>query len=281
MKRNRLLSLIALTLISLTVLQSFSGGYAVDIRATSTTPGCSGTGCHSATGNNSTNALKIEVFDANNMAVLQYDVNTTYRVKISLAKSNVLAPLTAGFQATFFDATNNLAGSFPGIGSNTQVKEDNVNAVKILTHKTSNVTAIVQGSTVEWEFDWKTPLLGANDIIISAIANDANADGGNSGDLILQTQLFLPQKTWPTAVSNLSKGIDAIYPNPTTGQLTVQLEDGAESIVSIYSITGQLVKQLTAEGNKINMDVSELNSGNYIMSIAQGDNFARQQFVKH
>ncbi len=281
MKRNRLLSLIALSFISLTVLQSYSGGYAVDIRATSTNPGCSGTGCHSATGSNSGNALKIEVFDVNNTAVLKYDANTTYTVKISLAKSNVQAPLTAGFQATFFDATSNLAGSFPGIGANTQVKEDNVSAVKIVTHKTSDVTAIVQGSTVVWEFAWKTPLLGANNITISAIANDANANSQSTGDVILQAQVFLPQNTWPVAVDDLSKGIDAIYPNPTTGQMTIKLTNQVESEISIYSITGQLVKQLKAEGNNVNMDVSELNNGSYIISIAQDGNFARQQFVKY
>lgn len=279
MKRNRLLTLIAISVISLTIMQSYSGGYGVDIRATSPTPGCSGSGCHLATGNNSNNALKIEVFDANNTKILKYDANTTYKVRISLAKSNVQAPLTAGFQATFFTATSNAAGTFPGIGSNTQVKEDFVNAVRIVTHKTSNVTAIVSGSTVEWEFNWKTPLLGANDIIVSAIANDANANTMSSGDLILQTQLFLPQNS--LTVNDYSKGIESIYPNPTTSQLTLSLTSPKVSSINIYSITGQLMKQVKAEGDKVNLDVSDLSNGNYIISITQDGNYARQQFVKY
>lgn len=280
MKRNRLLSLMALSVISFTLLQSYSGGYSIDIRATSASPGCSGSGCHSTTSASSA-PLSIQVFDASNNAILQYDPNTTYKVKISLAKSNVAAPLTAGFQATFFDANNNNAGTFPGISGNTQVKEANVAAVKVITHKTSNVVPIVSGSTVEWEFDWKTPLLGANDITISAIANDANANSTSSGDIIIQNFLFLPKNTWPTAIGDISKGIEAIYPNPTTGMLTVKLTDLSASEISIFSITGQLVKHISAEGNKVNLDLAELNTGNYIISIAQNGKLARQQFVKY
>ena len=279
MKRNRLLSLIVLSIISLTVLQSNSGGYDTDIRATSATPGCSGTGCHSTTGNNSNNSLKVELFDANNVSVLKYDDNTTYTVKISLAKNNVQAPLTAGFQATFFNSTNNHVGSFPGIGSNAQVKETAVGGIKIVTHKIGNVTNIVSGSTVEWTFQWKSPLLGANDIIISVLGNDANSSSTSAGDLVYHTTLFLPKNA--TAVKDYSKGIDAIYPNPSKGQLNINLESAKASEIAIYSITGQLVKQVNGQGNKINMDVSELNNGNYIITVAQDGNFARQQFVKH
>jgi hypothetical protein len=279
MKRNRLLSLAVLSIISFTLLQSFSGGYSTDIRATSATPGCSGGGCHSVTGSNSSNALKVEVYDASNQLVLQYKDNTTYEVRISLDKNNVQAPLSAGFQATFFDATSNAAGTFPGMNSNPQVKEAFVGGVRIVTHKTSNVTGIVQGAKVIWTFDWKTPVLGANDIIVSVIANDANANSTSSGDLILQASLFLPKES--VGVKDYTKGIDAIYPNPTSGKLTVKLDSKKASDISIFSMTGQFIKQIKGEGNIINLDVSELTNGNYFIGIAQEDNFARQQFVKY
>jgi len=261
-------------------MQSNSGGYDTDIRAHLPNPSCGGGGCHTSTNSsNANNTLKIEVFDANNVSVVQYQDNTDYTIKISLAKSNVVSPLTAGFQATFFDATNNAAGTFPGISNNPNVREANVGGVKFVTHRNSNVSTIVVGSTVEWTFQWRTPSLGANNIIISALGNDANASSTSAGDLIYHAFLFLPKQ--PIGVKDVSKGIDAIYPNPTTDQLTIKLDKEAASNISVYSVTGQLIKQLGATGNKVNLDVSELPNGNYILAIEQNGNFARQQFVKY
>jgi hypothetical protein len=283
MKKNRILSLLTLTCVSLVLLQSWGGGYtgAIVAHTASTGTGCSGSGCHNPQSPTTNNGLTIDVLDASNNPITSYENNTTYKVRISLKKNNITSQLAAGFQCTIFDVgTNNSQGSFPGISGNTHVQAPNIGGKVVLTHKTSNVNAIVSGSTVNWEFDWKTSLLGSGDINISVIANDANSDQTSAGDAITYTSKFLIPSA-PASVGDYNTGIDAVYPNPTTGNLNVKLTNSKASTISIYSITGQMMKQIKGADQNISLDVSDLVNGNYIITMEQEGASARQQFVKY
>ena len=58
-----------------------------------------------------------------------------------------------------------------------------------------------------------------------------------------------------------------IYPNPCTSTLTIDTDDYSTPQVSIYNLTGSLVK--SENSNKI--DVSELNQGMYLVSVNGGE----------
>ena len=284
MKRNRLLSLLTLSFVSLFILQSNSGGYQGAIVADNSNGGCSGSGsgCHAVATAQNNNGLTIDILDANNNPVNFYDANTTYKIKISLKKNNITSNLTAGFQCTIFDVqTSNSQGSFPGISGNTHVRQASIGGKTVITHKQGDVTGIVSGSTVEWVFDWKSSLLGNGNLIFSVIANDANGDqAATNADIITYNSKFISQ-TAPNNVHEFSKGINNLYPNPSTGMINIELASEKESIVSVLSYTGQKLKTISAAGNNIQLDITDLTPGNYIISVQQGDNFARKQIVKN
>ncbi len=273
MKRNRLLSLLVLTIVSLTVLQSNSGGYQGVVAHTASTSN-GGCNCHGPAVASQSNTLKLEVLDASNNVVSSFLPNTNYTVRVTLKKTN--ANNAAGVQVTVFDAgTTNQAGV---ISDGTLIKAQNIGGTFVANHSQKDISAIKVGANVTWEFPWKGPLISASDITFSAIANDCNDDGTVGGDFIVYKDQFITQT--PISVTDYSKGIKTIYPNPASDNLTIKLDSEKASTIAIYSMTGQLVKQQNATSSKINMDVSNLPNGNYIVAIAQDGNYARQQFVK-
>ena len=84
--------------------------------------------------------------------------------------------------------------------------------------------------------------------------------------------------------SSTSAKIEA-FPNPTTGVVNLQLEDAsADAQVKIASITGQLVWQgtvaeLSAKQNRL--DISHLNAGIYIATVASGSESKSMRIIKN
>ena len=75
-----------------------------------------------------------------------------------------------------------------------------------------------------------------------------------------------------------------IYPNPTTGLININLEGvfGSEAEVSIYSVNGSLIfkqKPSIIDG-KIEIDISKLHAGTYILNVIESGITARQLMIK-
>jgi len=67
-----------------------------------------------------------------------------------------------------------------------------------------------------------------------------------------------------------SKNNISVYPNPTKDGLTVELTDLTE--VRIYDLTGKKqIEQLRNTGNQLQVDVSDLPKGTYILSATRKD----------
>jgi hypothetical protein len=60
-----------------------------------------------------------------------------------------------------------------------------------------------------------------------------------------------------------------IHPNPTTGQVTITGRD--LKAAEVYNSLGQKVAMATGEGDCITLDISNLPSGLYIVSITDGE----------
>lgn len=271
MKINRLLSLLTLTAVSLIVLQSNKDGYNVISAHMPTTAGCN---CHGPAVASQNNALKVEVLDANNVAQSTYIPSTNYTVRVTFAKN--YANNAAGFQATLFNSSSTTQAGTPSNG--TLCTADNIGGTVVVNHSTKDVTSIKVGNLVTWTFPWRSPITSASDITISVIANDANDDNTTGGDAIVYTSI--PLNRIGVGVADYSKGIEAIYPNPTTAEVSLDLESAEPSTIAVYSIGGQVVKQFQAKGSKIKFDVSDIVSGNYFLTVTQDGKVARQQFSK-
>lgn len=80
------------------------------------------------------------------------------------------------------------------------------------------------------------------------------------------------------AVNSLDKGI-SIYPNPTTGMVTISLENETIDKVEILDILGKVVITKTETTSQI--DVSELAKGVYVFKIYSGGTVIQKKVIKH
>jgi len=82
-----------------------------------------------------------------------------------------------------------------------------------------------------------------------------------------------------------AKNIDSIenlkiYPNPTNGNITISnIENTKLKTIEVYSVLGKLVKQVYVSQNpsKLNLDLSQLNKGVYLMKISDLDDASNTQ----
>lgn len=70
------------------------------------------------------------------------------------------------------------------------------------------------------------------------------------------------------------------YPNPVNnGRLTVRTSNSNEKEVSIYSVLGKRVFAQKFSGNNKELNISQINSGIYIMKVIEGDKVATNKLV--
>lgn len=76
-----------------------------------------------------------------------------------------------------------------------------------------------------------------------------------------------------------------VYPNPVTTLATIELEatNNSEADIFVYDLSGRRViqqqKQVTKGINKINLDLSGLNSGSYIIQVVIGSDIYSQKLI--
>ncbi|MFA4852153.1 MAG: choice-of-anchor tandem repeat GloVer-containing protein [Bacteroidales bacterium] len=69
-----------------------------------------------------------------------------------------------------------------------------------------------------------------------------------------------------------------IYPNPATDNLTIECPQ--QTVIEILNIQGQLIKILTANGNKTSVDVSAFPNGVYIVKVEMENGIMVMKFVR-
>ncbi len=83
-------------------------------------------------------------------------------------------------------------------------------------------------------------------------------------------------------VNNISENKISIYPNPTTGQFTIDLRGSARPrSVEITDITGKLIKQLSIDNHQLSIDFENQPSGIYFMEIQTENNIIIKKIIKN
>lgn len=83
--------------------------------------------------------------------------------------------------------------------------------------------------------------------------------------------------TYGTAsINELSVSTQEIYPNPTTGLLTVQSEAGQ---IKVFSLTGELILEQTTNGTQ-EMNLNHVNAGTYFVETTSAKGTARTRISK-
>lgn len=69
-----------------------------------------------------------------------------------------------------------------------------------------------------------------------------------------------------------------VYPNPTTDNLTIETPD--KSTIEILNIEGQIVKTIFSDSKTTSIDLSNLSSGVYIVTVKTDKGIAIKKFIK-
>jgi Zn-dependent metalloprotease/chitodextrinase len=73
----------------------------------------------------------------------------------------------------------------------------------------------------------------------------------------------------------------SVYPNPASSFVNVRINNGTKhGMISIFDVTGSLVKVVEIEGNEREINISELPAGLYIISIEDEKEPQTKQFIK-
>ena len=70
-----------------------------------------------------------------------------------------------------------------------------------------------------------------------------------------------------------------IFPNPTNGPLHIQANTNIEK-VSVFDISGRLVKALEIDKEEASLDINSLNNGIYFIKIWIGQNYISRKIIK-
>jgi hypothetical protein len=83
----------------------------------------------------------------------------------------------------------------------------------------------------------------------------------------------------PTAIASIKTGPEvSIYPNPVSQKLYIK--NAGNSVISVYSMNGTLMRTFTNTEKDAELNVSEMHAGIYILKIQTNDNVRVSNFMK-
>ena len=193
---------------------------------------CGRSGCHAVAENIGAAAIEI-VF---NEGSLEYVPGETYSMTVGL--TNSMNEARNGFQLVALDSLNNNAGSWELVDATaTQIGAANTLGDRsYLTH-----TSAGNGQT-SWMVNWVAPAELIGDISFFLAVNDANNNGGRTGDDIYITNLSInPASSTSTRfLDKLARNI-TVYPNPARDFVNIQSSEVDILNTFVYDVTGSIV----------------------------------------
>ena len=105
-----------------------------------------------------------------------------------------------------------------------------------------------------------------------------NSSGQSGSDCAWIDDITFPRACIITDVEEVVEPMtNAIYPNPTNGNVTIQLAE--ESNVCIFNAVGQIVKRLDKVSGYQLVDLSNAPKGMYFVQIQSGNNVETQKLI--
>ena len=106
--------------------------------------------------------------------------------------------------------------------------------------------------------------------------------GWYSGEIrFFRIEPCLIGETEPKSLSMSDLGMMSVYPNPTTGNVVVNLGKAGTGAIEIYSLDGKLVHNSTfAESRELNVDLSNFSKGIYMAKVTIDGETVTQKIIK-
>lgn len=111
--------------------------------------------------------------------------------------------------------------------------------------------------------------LTTSDFLISHTVGETFYEGGTAGEIIVTTGFIQPAIDEALSIDELAliKAI-SIHPNPAQNQLNIVLPTYFENmVIRITSLLGQELMNYPVEGERTTLNIENLNSGTYILTM--------------
>jgi len=266
---NKLLTA-ALSLFVLIVLMSNSSGRAnVFGQGVTGAPGdtnrtCASSGCHSS-GAFSPSA-SLSVVDDEGNSVTTFTPGETYDISLTVEASG--NPSAYGFQMIALkDSDESSASDWRDIGDNTQTVQ--IGTRTYLEHDSPSSSNV-------FNTKWTAPEAGSGPVTFYFAANAVNGNGSTSGDGGTNSKFKLFELT--TSSTDLEELNVSVFPNPTSDFLTISGEN-LDYNYTILDLQGQKVRS-SAFSRNVSIDMANLESGLYFVTILNEGNFITKKIIK-
>lgn len=231
---------------------------------------CGSSGCHS--GGSFSPVTTIQVLNSANQPVTSYHSDSTYTVKVGVTGTG---SKQYAFQIVAMDGSNANAGTFSNIPTNTQIVQ--VGSRFVVEQK-------APFDTGSWSFSWKAPK-SSLPVTFYACGLATNKNGKESGDQSAVTSLKL-EKTTAANEEIQDKFFFTIGNSSSNNELNVIISAAKAGgyTCSIISIEGKILKtdKFSIDNSVLRktIDISELSSGIYFVSLSSGSSIASRKFIK-
>ncbi|XMO85385.1 DNRLRE domain-containing protein [Algibacter sp. AS12] len=146
----------------------------------------------------------------------------------------------------------------------------------------------------EWDISSYVAQEYSNDKLITVVVKDPVDPEASAKGIDFRSKEFDSGSVAPVlvveysseslSVNDMSQGID-LYPNPVTNQLKVSLLksinfNDTKTQVSLYSLQGQKLMEVNPKSGEVNLDVSKLNTGIYVLMVKNGSDVTSKKIVK-
>ena len=186
---------------------------------------CGRSDCHATSPNTGNATINIGL----NTDATAYIPGNTHNISVSI--ENPKEAMRNGFEIVALDAQNNDIGEWIVAGEYTQTKS--ANGRNYVTHSED-------GSILtSWQIAWKAPTSNVGMITFYAAVNDADDNGGRTGDDIYTTSLSVPAEIASSVTTLSSLTAVKVYPNPIQSDINLQL-----TLAERTTLTGTLINTL-------------------------------------
>ncbi|NVO21084.1 MAG: T9SS type A sorting domain-containing protein [Bacteroidetes bacterium] len=228
-----------------------------------------------------------------------YDAGNVFTAQLSDATGSFASPITIGSISSAFVGSINAvipANTTPGtayrirvVGSNPVVTGSD-NGSNITINALPNVNTTVSGATITVNqagatYQWLNCNTG--NTVIPGETHQSYTPTANGSYAVIVTMNGNGCSATSNCVTIANVGLDeletkdhfAVYPNPAADNITISLPEKAT--IEIRTIEGQIVKTVDYEGKTLEISLSGLTSGVYIISAKTNNAIVTKTLIKH
>lgn len=227
---------------------------------------CGRSGCHAVLENLGAASIALNFNEDN----LFYVADEVYPIQVSL--SNLQNDSKNGFQIVALDSLDNNIGSWQLTDEiSTQIKIGNsLSDRSYLTHTSDGV------AQTSWNFNWQAPNELSGAVTFYLAVNDANNNGGRTGDDIYLSNLTIEQGDNITSTKRYINSQIDLFPNPTRGLVYINSPSIKILSTELFTSSGQL---LIKEENSTQLDLSNFPAGLYYLYLTSKEGIGVKKIV--